>query len=201
MRRIAWLHAIFDLRPARRTAIARATLRPARDMSRFVDVTFLTTNIDFAPSASDPQKNWNGLSDFYRHILSKWRDFRVKHHFRPEPCCYVSHQRDPTGRRAMYDNIPDYLLREQNTVGALFAFLAVRFAMLSFGLSHAMRRSSINAIYLGLVGLFVLPQLADVFADGTLAQMAWPVLEGKLIGCTLAYFGASALHRNIGYQK
>ncbi|CAM2140984.1 conserved membrane protein of unknown function [Pararobbsia alpina] len=101
----------------------------------------------------------------------------------------------------MYDYIPDYLLREQNAVGALFAFLALRFAMLGFGLSHAFRRSTINSFYLGLVGLFILPQLADVFADGTLARMAWPVLEGKLIGCTLAYFGASALYRNLGYQK
>jgi hypothetical protein len=101
----------------------------------------------------------------------------------------------------MYDYIPDYLLREQNAVGALFAFLAVRFAMLSFGLSHAFRRSTINTFYLGFVGLFILPQLADLLADGTLARMAWPVLEGKLIGCTLAYFGASALYRNLGYQK
>jgi hypothetical protein len=101
----------------------------------------------------------------------------------------------------MYDYIPDYLLREQNTVGALFAFLAIRFAMLGFGLSHAFRRSTINSLYLGLVGLFLLPQLADLLSDGTLARMAWPVLEGKLIGCTLAYFGASALYRNLGYQQ
>lgn len=101
----------------------------------------------------------------------------------------------------MYDYLPDYLLREQNAVGALFAFLAVRFAMLSVGRSHAFSRSTINTIYFGLVGMFVLPQLADVLADGTLARMAWPVLEGKLIGCTLAYFGASALYRNLGFQQ
>lgn len=101
----------------------------------------------------------------------------------------------------MYDYLPDYLLREQNAVGALFAFLAVRFAMLSVGLSHAFSRSTINMVYVGLVGMFLLPQLADVFADGTVARMAWPVLEGKLIGCTLAYFGASALYRNLGFQQ
>jgi|ERR1700744_1843240 hypothetical protein len=102
---------------------------------------------------------------------------------------------------SMNDFIPDYLLREQNTVGALFAFLAVRYAMLSVGLSHSLRRSTLGALYVGLVCLFCLPQLADLLSEGTLARMAWPILEGKLLGCVLAYFGASALYSNLRYQQ
>ncbi|MEJ0003101.1 MAG: hypothetical protein WDN30_05135 [Pararobbsia sp.] len=101
----------------------------------------------------------------------------------------------------MYDYLPDYFLREQNAVGALFAFLAIRYAMLSFGTSHSLREATISKLYVALVGLFCLPQLADLNADGTLARMAWPILEGKLLGCALAYFGASALYRTLRYQQ
>jgi hypothetical protein len=101
----------------------------------------------------------------------------------------------------MYDYLPDYFLREQNAVGALFAFLAIRYAMLSFGMSRSLRASTINAIYAGLVGMFCLPQLADLLVDGTVGQMAGPILQGKLLGCALAYFGASALYRTLRQQS
>ncbi|RKP58965.1 hypothetical protein [Pararobbsia silviterrae] len=101
----------------------------------------------------------------------------------------------------MYGDIPDYLLREQYAVGALFAFLVIRVVALNIGASHALRRSTINGIYLALVGLFVLPQLADLLADGTLARLAWPIFEGKLIGCAIAYVGVSALYGNFGFQR
>ena len=97
----------------------------------------------------------------------------------------------------MYDYLPDYFLREQNAVGALFAFLAIRYAMLSFGMSRSLRTSTINTIYLGLVAMFCLPQLGDLIFDGTVGLMAGPILEGKLLGCALAFFGASALYRTL----
>ncbi|CAB3779869.1 hypothetical protein [Pararobbsia alpina] len=101
----------------------------------------------------------------------------------------------------MNDFLPDYLLREQSTVGALFTFLAIRYATLSVGLSHSVRRSTLSALYIGLACLFCLPQLADLLSEGTLARMAWPILEGKVLGCVLAYFGASALYSNLRYQQ
>ena len=93
--------------------------------------------------------------------------------------------------------VPDYLMREQAMVGALVAFVAVRIGLGRLRGEWVIRARSMNLLYLGLTALYCSPQLVAVVLRSAAAQTAWPVIEGKLLGCTVAYFCGALLYRKL----
>lgn len=96
--------------------------------------------------------------------------------------------------------LPDYLLREQCAVGALLAFGLIRIICAVLGQEFAIRRGTINRLFVAAAALYCLPQLLDILGGTYLAGIAGPQLEGKLLGCAIACFGAPILSRKLGFE-
>jgi hypothetical protein len=100
----------------------------------------------------------------------------------------------------MGEFLPDYLLREQTAVGALIAFGLIRIIGAVIGHELSIRRGALNRLFLLAVVMYCMPQLFDIIGGSYLARAAGPELEGKLLGCAIAWFGAPLLSHKLGFE-
>lgn len=89
--------------------------------------------------------------------------------------------------------IPDYLMREQTMVGALGVFIAVRMLSLALGSGLDIKRTTLNRAFWVLALLYCMPEVSDVLLGSYRTLQAWPVIEGKGLGCAVAYVCGSVL--------
>jgi hypothetical protein len=89
------------------------------------------------------------------------------------------------------------LLRAQTTIAALCIFAILRLLLLAWGPGVRVSRPTLNLVFVGAALLYCDPELTDALITGFAARREWPVLDGKLLGCTLAYFCASLLYREL----
>lgn len=95
--------------------------------------------------------------------------------------------------------LPDYLIREQASVGALVTFGVLRVVAAAVACTHGWRIGTVERVFIAMAALYCLPSLADLlvqhYAAAPLAE-----LEGNALGCALALFCAPILSHRLGYE-
>ena len=95
--------------------------------------------------------------------------------------------------------LPDYLIREQASVGALVAFGVLRVIAAALARTYGWRIGTVERVFIAAATLYCMPSLADVlvqhYAAGALAE-----LEGNAAGCAIALFCAPILSHRLGYE-
>jgi len=99
----------------------------------------------------------------------------------------------------MYPLLPDYLIREQASVGALVVFGVSRVIAAAVAHAHGWRIGIVERVFIAAATLYCLPSFYDVlaqhYAAGPLAE-----LEGNALGCAIALFCAPILGHRLGYE-
>jgi hypothetical protein len=95
--------------------------------------------------------------------------------------------------------LPDKLIREQASVGALVAFGVLRVIAAAVARAYGWRIGTVERAFIAAATLYCLPSLADVlaqhYARGPVAE-----LEGNAIGCAIALFCAPIVSHRLGYE-
>lgn len=95
---------------------------------------------------------------------------------------------------------PEYLIREQEAVGALVVFGALRVAAAALTWRRGWPPAWAGTACIGVACLYALPELAGWLAYGQLHSHALAGLEGKAAGCAIALFFAPILSHRLGYE-
>ncbi|HEY1611011.1 MAG TPA: hypothetical protein VGG24_17225 [Paraburkholderia sp.] len=95
--------------------------------------------------------------------------------------------------------LPDYLIREQASIGALVIFGVLRVIAGAVARARGWRIVNVERAFIVAAVLYCLPSLADVlmqhFAANPLAE-----LEGYALGSAVALFCAPILSHRLGYE-
>ncbi|MFX1673226.1 hypothetical protein PWR63_13295 [Paraburkholderia sp. A2WS-5] len=95
--------------------------------------------------------------------------------------------------------LPDYLIREQAAVGALFVFGLMRVIAAAVACTRGWRILVVEQSLIGVAMLWCAPQLVELIAHPS-SVLALAELEGKAIGCAIALFFSPILSHRLGYE-
>lgn len=95
--------------------------------------------------------------------------------------------------------LPDYLIREQATVGALVVFGLLRVIVAAVACMRGWRILVVERSFIGFAVLWCVPQFVELIAH-PLSVLALAGLEGKAIGCAIALFFSPILSHRLGYE-
>ncbi|PXW24345.1 hypothetical protein [Paraburkholderia caballeronis] len=99
----------------------------------------------------------------------------------------------------MYAPLPDYLIREQATVGALVTFGVLRVIGAAVARAYGWRIVTVERLFVAAAALYCMPSLADAIAQGWAAN-ALAQFEGNVLGSAVALFFAPILSHRLGYE-
>ena len=99
----------------------------------------------------------------------------------------------------MYAPLPDYLIREQASVGALVAFGVARVIAAALARTYGWRIGTVERVFIAAAALYCGPSLADVLAQHY-AAAPLAELEGDMLGCAIALFCAPILSHRLGFE-
>jgi hypothetical protein len=99
----------------------------------------------------------------------------------------------------MYTFLPDTLIREQASVGALVTFGVLRVVAAALARAYGWRIGIVERVFIAGAALYCAPSLADVLAH-RYAAAPLAELEGNLLGCAIALFCAPIVGHRLGYE-
>ncbi|GAB6846631.1 hypothetical protein PXJ20_04865 [Paraburkholderia sp. A1RI_3L] len=100
----------------------------------------------------------------------------------------------------MGEFLPDYLIREQAAVGALFAFGVLRVIGAAVAFERGWQIGLVGKCFVAAAVLYCLPQLFDLLTQMYGSRVALAELEGKAAGCAVALFCAPILGHRLGFE-
>ena len=95
--------------------------------------------------------------------------------------------------------LPDYLLREQASVGALVTFGVLRVVVAAAARAYGWRIRTVERVFIAAAALYCAPSLVDALAQHY-AAAPLAEFEGNAIGCAIALFCAPILSHRLGYE-
>jgi len=95
--------------------------------------------------------------------------------------------------------LPDYLIREQASVGALVIFGVARVIAAALACARGWRIGTVERLFVAAAALYCVPSLADALAQHY-APVALAALEGNALGCAIALFCAPIVSHRLGYE-
>ncbi|MFM0336758.1 hypothetical protein [Paraburkholderia fungorum] len=97
--------------------------------------------------------------------------------------------------------VPDYVIREQEAVGALVVFGVLRVIGGAVALKKGWRIPLVDKCFIAAAALYCVPPLFEVLTQfyGTYGESA-AQLEGRAAGCAIALFCAPILSHRLGFE-
>jgi hypothetical protein len=115
------------------------------------------------------------------------------------PCLMIAKRRRAR-RASMSEFLPDYLIREQAAVGALFTFGIARVIASAVAFERHWRIGRVDRCFIAVAALYCMPQLFELLLQVANSYTALAELEGKAAGCAIALFCAPILGHRLGYE-